>query len=99
MLLRTLALTELALILSGATGPTWEHWLKIPGIVSQCSQVGPGAPVRIRASSVSARVRSSIALNTVYATRLLSRLRPEAFRFLLGSDFGHSRSQTARLTA
>src|SRR5258708_977019 len=32
MLLRTLALTELALILMGATGPTWEHWLTIPGI-------------------------------------------------------------------
>src|SRR5260370_11261042 len=32
MLLRTLALTELALILTGATGPTWEHWQTIPGI-------------------------------------------------------------------
>src|SRR5258708_18360469 len=32
MLLRTLALTGLALILTGATGPTWEHWQTIPGI-------------------------------------------------------------------
>src|SRR5258708_9317225 len=38
MLLRTLALTELALILTGATGPTWEHWLRVRG---NCDGGGP----------------------------------------------------------
>src|SRR5258708_25184218 len=39
MLLRTLALTGLALILRGATGPTWEHWQTIAGL---CDVAGPG---------------------------------------------------------
>jgi len=31
-MLRTLALVGLALISTGATGPTWEHWQTVPGI-------------------------------------------------------------------
>jgi hypothetical protein len=32
MMLRNLVLAGLTLILTGATGPTWEHWQTIPGI-------------------------------------------------------------------